>query len=79
MTIQKRASNLAAQCTAKMPRCQAYRTGHYYNDTYDTDLQCTKRSRFLVGGRYYCLRHAEIKALEILLDEDDLTNSATKL
>ena len=51
--------------------CSALRLGKYANDRPDTDKQCTRRARFRVDGRLYCLRHAEIAALNILLKETD--------
>ncbi len=53
-----------------MPQCEAKRTNIYANDTPDTDKRCTKSARFKVGGKCYCLRHAEIAALSILLIKD---------
>jgi hypothetical protein len=67
----KRASALPFNILSKMPRCQALRTGTYFNDTPDTDKQCANRSKYRVGNRFYCMRHAEIKALHLLMFEDD--------
>jgi hypothetical protein len=61
-----------AEClcsTKRLPQCQARRLWGYANDTSATDFQCTKRARYRVGGRYYCMRHAEIAALRMLENE----------
>lgn len=50
------------------PQCEAQRTGTYANDTAATDKRCSHSSKFVVGGRHLCLRHAEIAALVYLLE-----------
>lgn len=47
--------------------CEARREAKYYNDTPETDKQCSRRARYVVDGQKLCLRHAEIRALQILM------------
>lgn len=54
----------------EMPQCQAMRVNVYANDTPDTDRRCTKAARYRVMDKCYCLRHAEIAALNILLKQE---------
>jgi hypothetical protein len=51
-------------------RCEAIRVGTYYCDTPTTDKQCKHHAKAVVGGKYLCLRHAEIAALTYLLERD---------
>jgi hypothetical protein len=67
----KRAATLPFDALSKMPRCQALRMNTYFTDKPDTDKQCSHRSKYRVGNRFYCMRHAEIKALHLLMFEDD--------
>lgn len=53
----------------KTPRCEAERGNTYCNDTPDTDKQCKHSSMYIIGGKHYCKRHAQIKALDLLLRE----------
>lgn len=53
--------------TIETPQCEAVRTSPYANDKPDTDRQCKWSSRYIVGGRYLCSKHAGQEALRILL------------
>lgn len=58
--------------TAKQPRCQALRATTYYYDKINpeaTDKQCKRNSKFKIDKAFYCKRHAEIRALKILLKD----------
>lgn len=52
-----------------VPQCEATRAGNYANDTPDTNRRCQKQARYRVAGKCFCLRHAEIAALDVLLKE----------
>lgn len=54
-----------------MPQCEAVRTNIYANDTLDTNRRCTKAARYRVLNKCYCLRHAEIAALNILMKQEN--------
>ena len=56
-------------CPTTFPQCEARRQNNYASDTPDTDRQCTKQARYRVRGKCFCLRHSEIAALHILLEE----------
>ena len=59
----------------KQPRCQALRKTTYCYDKInpeDTDKQCKRNSKFMIDKILYCKRHAEIKALEILLENSSI-------
>lgn len=51
-----------------LPQCDATRRIVYSNDTPETDKRCLRRAKFKMGDENYCTRHAEILALQTLLN-----------
>lgn len=52
-----------------LPQCGATRTNNYANDEPSTDRRCKRHAKIELDGRFLCLRHAEVCALQILLGE----------
>jgi hypothetical protein len=59
----------------KLGQCEATRTGKYANDTPRTDRRCVHSARYEIEGRLLCTKHAQARALQILLAMDDAANA----
>jgi len=55
---------LSPKVPRNFPQCQAMRVS-----TYQEDKRCLTKAKYLLDNKYYCTRHAMVKALNILLDE----------
>lgn len=64
-------ASLLEEALLRPPRCQAERECHYLNDKPDSDRQCMHRSKYRVGRRFYCAKHAGVMALRMLITETD--------
>ena len=51
--------------SAEHPRCE----GIYHDTHHDPGGRCDRRSQYVIGGMFYCTKHAQPAALHILLEE----------
>ena len=55
---------------ARLPKCEAFRKRVCHLDEDDKPKLCSRKAKFKINGKNLCRNHAQLEALNILLQQE---------